>query len=419
MSRKVSTTHQRVVHIITCLATDGAAILLYRLLAQIDREQFDPIVIVLDAEVELDEHWIALNIPVHYLNMKRSLGSSWHVLRLAQRLRQLKPDVIQGWMYHGNLAATLANRLLGDRYPLVWNIHQGVYDLQQESFTTRHIIQWCARLSKKPSYIIYNAYASARQHEAMGYMTARTNVIPNGFDTQLFCANAPSREGVRQELNIPPDAVVIGMVAHYHPSKNHELFLAAASFIHQHYPTVHFILAGRNITAKNLPLAEQCAKHGLHTNLHLLGERKDMPAILNAMDIFSLTSEREAFPHVVGEAMACGVPCITTDVGDIARIIGNTGRVMPEPSPSKLAFAWLEWMQAGEIWRKELGQRAAERIQQHYSIHRVTAQYQDIYKELVNVRTNGVLFPSESTNADQYVGQPAQDDQHPEPSGTE
>ena len=411
---KASNSRQRIVHIITCLSTGGTEMMLYKILTHTDLTKFDPIVISLDNSTDLGEQLVAQNIPVHYLNMKRSLGSSWHILRLANLLRQLKPDVIQGWMYHGNLAATLANRLLGDRYPLAWSIRHSIHDLKQESFTTRHIIQWCSRLSKKPSHIIYNAYASAQQHEAIGYMTARTHVIPNGFDTELFCPNPYNREYIRQQLGIPHDALVIGMIARYHPIKNHDLFLAAASFMHRHYPNVHFILAGRDINSDNQKLVQQCSQYGLNSRLHLLGERKDIPAILNAMDIFSLTSENEAFPNVIGEAMACGIPCITTDVGDIARVIGNTGQVIKNPTPSQLAFAWLEWMDAGTIWRTELGQRAAERIQRYYSIHNISTQYQDIYKELVNVRTNGILHPSDSANTDEYAGQPAQYDEQPE-----
>lgn len=416
---KASKTRQRIVHIITCLATGGTSMMLYKLLTHADADQFDHIVISLDSTTGIGEQLQEKGFAVHYLNMKRSLGSSWHILRLANLLRQLKPDIINGWHYHGNLAATLANRLLGDRYPLLWNIQRGIYDLEQESFTTRQMIQWCARLSKKPSCITYNAYASAQQHEAIGYMTAKTQMIPNGFDTQQFYPNQQSREHLRQQLGIPQDAVVIGMVARYHPVKNHELFLGAARFIHQHFPNVHFILAGQQVTNENPELTTQCLKHGLDSRLHLLGEYKDIPSLLNTFDIFSLTASAGALPSIIGEAMACGIPCISTDVGDIARLIGNTGQVIKNPTPSQLAFAWLEWMDAGNIWRTELGQRAAERIQQHYNIHNTSAQYQDIYKELVNVRTNGILHPSESANANEYAGQSAPHDEQPDPPRAE
>lgn len=408
----------RVVHVITCLSTGGAEMMLYKLLAHTDLNRFEPVVISLDGEAELGGRIMAHGIPVHCLNMKRSISSSWHILKLTQLLRKLAPDLIQGWMYHGNLAATLANRLLGGQRPILWNIRQGVYDLQQESFMTRHIIQWGAHLSKKPSRIIYNAYTSAMQHEAMGYTEARTLVIPNGFDTHLFRPTPYHRYSVRQELGIPADAIVIGMTARYHPIKNHALFIAAANLIHKHRKEVHFILAGREVTPDNPELAAQRSRFGLDNNLHLLGERRDIPAILNAMDIFSLTSDGEAFPNVVGEAMACGIPCITSDVGDIALIIGNTGKVIKDITPSALAFAWLEWINAGSAWRQEQGKQALQRIRKHYDIANIAEQYQNTYKELVNhVRTDGLLLPLKQTQFGRHAKQSAPDDFHTRTQG--
>jgi glycosyltransferase involved in cell wall biosynthesis len=216
----------RVVHVITCLSTGGAEMMLYKLLAHTDLNRFEPVVISLDGEAELGGRIMAHGIPVHCLNMKRSISSSWHILKLTQLLRKLAPDLIQGWMYHGNLAATLANRLLGGQRPILWNIRQGVYDLQQESFMTRHIIQW-------------GAFRPTPYH----------------------------RYSVRQELGIPADAIVIGMTARYHPIKNHALFIAAANLIHKHRKEVHFILAGREVTPDNPELAAQRSRLGLDNNL--------------------------------------------------------------------------------------------------------------------------------------------------------
>jgi glycosyltransferase involved in cell wall biosynthesis len=188
-------------------------------------------------------------------------------------------------------------------------------------------------------------------------------------------------------LGIPADAFVIGLFAHYHPVKNHALFLEAARLLLQHQSNVHFILAGRGVTANNPNLHYLLEKIPAQQNLHLLGGRKDIPHLMNALDIYTLTSSYgEGFPESVAEAMACGIPCITTDVSDIARIMGNTGQRLPvqEITPSALAFAWLEWMNAGEAWRQEIGSRAMQRIQQAYTIQTITEQYQKTYQNLID-----------------------------------
>jgi glycosyltransferase involved in cell wall biosynthesis len=377
-------TKHRIAHIITSLESSESEMMLYKLLAHADRSHCEPIVISLDQESERGDRITAHGIPVHFLNMKGSINSSWHILRLTQLLRQLQPDILHGWMYQGNLAAALANRLLANRYPLIWNIHQAIDNLQDEPFMSRHMIQWGARLSKKTNRIVYNAYSCAEQHELIGYSSARTQVIPNGFDTYLFRPHTGAGQSVRHELGIPPDAFVIGMMTRGQADPNYPLFLAAASFIHQHHPHVHFVIAGENATQDNPELVALRAQYKLGDNLHLLGERKDATAVLNALDIFSLTSSNETFPGVIGEAMACGIPCITPDTGDLARIIGNTGTVIENISPSSLAFTWLEWLDAGQAWRSENGQRAIQRIQKHYTIGNITAQYQELYQELLN-----------------------------------
>lgn len=387
----------RIVHVITCLSAEGAGIMLYRLLAHLDHTRFEPIVIGLGQEAELANRLRSHGITVHTLATQCHTGIGWHVVKLARLLRQLQPDIVQGWMYHGNVAASLANALLGKRFPVLWGIQQSLYDLHHESRLNRWIIQMGARLSQHCEYILYNSYLSSDQHLACGYAPQKTRIIPNGFDTQLFAPDPYNRNKIRQSLGIPADAIVIGMIAHYHPSKNHALFLEAANLLMQHQQNIHFLLAGSGVTA-DTPALAALLQHCPHRHkLHLLGERKDIPDLLNAMDMFSLTSSGgEGFPNALGEAMACGIPCIATDVGDTPLITGNTGRILQvaEATPSALAFAWLEWINAGDIWRQELGQRALQRIRKHYNIHHITLQYQNLYKELLNhVRTGRLLLP--------------------------
>lgn len=387
-----STPKIRVIHIITRLTTentDGAAMMLYKLMAHTDRHRFEPIVIALDGEAELSNRIRAHGIDVYSMDMHNNITAGWQVFKLTQLLRKLQPDIVQGWMYHGNLAASLANLSLGGHYPVVWNIHHPLPALSQESRTTRWVIELAAKRSNTPEHIIYNTYSSAEQHAAIGYDDQRSLVIPNGFDTQLFAPNPYQRNAMRQRLGIPEDAFVIGLFAHYHPVKNHALFLEAARLLLPHQPQVHFLLAGRGVMENNPKLQYLLNKIPAKQNVHLLGGRKDIPHLMNALDLYTLTSSYgESFPDSVAEAMACGIPCVATDVSDLARIMGNTGQRLPvqDTTPSVLAFTWLEWINAGEAWRQEVGKRAMQRIQQGYSIQAVTEQYQRIYQRVIETQ---------------------------------
>ncbi|WGZ95630.1 MAG: glycosyltransferase [Candidatus Thiothrix putei] len=380
----------RVIHIITRLHTentDGAAMMLYKLMAHTDRSRFEPIVLSLDGETALSHRIRAHGINVYSLDIHSNITAGWQIFKLTRLLRTLQPDILQGWMYHGNLAASLANLSLGNHYPVLWNIPHPLHDISKASRTTRWVIELAAKRSTSPAHILYNTYLNADQHNAIGYNKQRNLIIPNGFDTQLFAPNVYHRDNIRQSLGIPGDAFVIGLFAHYHPVKNHALFLEAARLLLQHKPQVHFILAGREITSLNPKLRYLLEHIPKQQHVHLLGERKDIPNLLNALDLYTLTSTYgEGFPNSVAEAMACGIPCISTDVSDVARIIGNTGQRLPihDTTPSALAFTWLEWINAGEAWRKEVGSRAVQRIQQLYSIPTITEQYQNRYQSLVD-----------------------------------
>ena len=374
----------RVAHIITHLTSSGSSSMLYKLIAHADRNRFEPVVIALDSEGEFIDKIIAHGVPVYTFNMSRSLSSSWHILRLARLLRKLEPDILQGWMYHGNIAASLARKMLTIQPVLLWNVRQTIYNLQQESRSTRWAIGFSQRLANTPERILYNSWLSENQHVALGYDEQKSQIVGNGFDLQLFTPNSYSREIMRQKLGIPCDAIVIGMIAHYRPTKNHALFIEAAHLLGMHSNNVHFLLAGENVTADNPGIIKLLERFpGLQGKLHLLGKRQDTPALLNTLDIFTLISSRgDGFPNAVGEAMACGIPCIATDVGDTALLINKTGQILQDITPSSLAFAWLEWINAGEIWRKELGKQARRRINKHYTIQDITKQYQDIYSSL-------------------------------------
>jgi glycosyltransferase involved in cell wall biosynthesis len=179
------------------------------------------------------------------------------------------------------------------------------------------------------------------------------------------------------------DGLIIGCSARYHPMKDHRTFLRAAALLSSHRDGVHFVLAGRGVDPSNRELLAAVRSLGLELQVHLLGERQDMPRITAAFDIGTSSSQsNEGFSNAVGEAMACGVPCVVTDIGDSAFLVGDTGIVIPPLNPEALSNAWIRLVDMDRSSRESLGRAARQRIEGEFSISAVAAEYARIYEEV-------------------------------------
>lgn len=373
-------------HIITGLDTGGAEMMLYKLLSCIDQEAFDVEVISLTDIGPIGQRIQALEVPVRALGMRRGIPSASHIMRLASWLRRGQPHIVQTWMYHADLAGGLAGRLAGhDR--IAWNIRQSDLVANSSKRSTIWTIKTCAHLSRKvPARIVCCSHASERIHTALGYAADKMVVIPNGFDLTAYHPDPVARLSVRQELGLAEDAPLIGLVGRFHPQKDHQTFVQAVALLHARLPNVHFVLCGDGIDCNNPQLTGWIEAAGVCDVCHLLGRRSDIPRISAALDILTSSSAfGEGFPNVVGEAMACGVPCVVTDVGDSALIVGETGRVVPIRSPERLAAAWRELIEAGTEARGRLGQAARCRVEEHFSLPTVTRRYEQFYEEFAGL----------------------------------
>jgi hypothetical protein len=210
--------------VITDLQTGGAEQQLVRLLARLDRTKFAPSVICLSKGGRLAQGVLAADVPLYTLGMTRRRVVI-PALQLLRIMRRLQPQIIQSWMYHANLAATVAKSLCCRRAQLAWSVAQAFYKDTPFKQTTRAVMRVCAWLSGLPRAIVYNSRLSAAQHEACGYRPSRSRVIPNGFSVGDFTARNGWREQTRRELGIAPDEVAIGVIARYHPFKDHANFL--------------------------------------------------------------------------------------------------------------------------------------------------------------------------------------------------
>jgi len=376
-------TQIRVLHIISGLGSGGAEWMLYRLLrASDDGRNLQHVVSLTDTE-PMGCRIRDLGVRVDALRLSPEHPNPLGLFRLASHIRRFRPDVIQTWMYHADLAGGVAAKFAG-RVPVVWGIHHTTFSSSDAKPRTLRVVKLCALLSKRlPNRIVCCSEATMRSHIDLGYDRSRMQVIPNGFDLELFKPDTSARHSVRRELGLPDNVLLIGMVARYHPQKDHRNFIVAASLIADVLPTSHFVLCGSGVEPDNKPLMDLIASSGIGNRTHLLGARNDTPRLYAALDIYvSPASHGEAFPLVVGEAMACGVPCVVTDVGDSSIIVDDTGVVVPPRNPSALAGGWRQLLTMDAKERRKLGERARRRIQDNYEIHEVERRFSEVYGEL-------------------------------------
>jgi glycosyltransferase involved in cell wall biosynthesis len=376
----------RVVHVITGLETAGAEILLLKLITTIDRSRWCSSVVSLMGEGAIGAAVRDLGVPVLALNI-RGPASAWlYLTRLRRALQTQQPDLVHGWMYHGDLAASLG--VWGARRPpVLWSVHHSLNDYAAEKASTRLVIRTLAALSHRPARIVYVASASASQHEALGFASEHRVVIPNGFDTIRFAPSAVARSASRQALGLTASDLVVGLVARFNPVKDHDNFLLAAARVAHQRPEVRFVLAGRDVDSGNSSLGHRISELGLSDRVRLLGEVSDTTGLNAAFDVACSSSKSEGFSSTLGEAMACGTPCVATDVGDSAHLVGDTGIMVPPRDPDALAGGLLRLLALSTEERAELGRRARIRVERLFSMASVAERYAQLYSSVTNEHT--------------------------------
>jgi len=394
----------KVVHIINWLNYGGAEVMLCNLLASTDRERFESMVVALIDVLPLAERVEALGIPVRAIGMRPGVPDPRGVVRLARLLHRERPGVIQTWMYHSNLIGGIAAGL-SVLAPVVWGIHSTEHDARAEKRTTLWTVAVGARLSRwLPARIVCCSELARRLHEQRGYATEKLMVIPNGFDTGAFRPDPTARFEVRRELGIGPDTLLVGLVARYSLEKDPLNFLRAVAILKDRCPGVHFVLCGTQMDEANAKLVSVVEAYGLRGRCHLLGTRRDMPRLTASLDLAVQSSITEAFPLAMGEALACGVPCVATDVGDSAAIIGESGRIVPPRDPQALAAACRELLELSPEARARMGQSGRLRIQERYELASIAQRYEDLYETLhAGSHTSGV--PSSVGCGPEWAGQ--------------
>lgn len=372
---------RRVEHVITGLGLGGAELMLSHLARGGNR--FEHSVTSLSAAGDIADELRAGNVAVTSLGMKKNLMALRHVGKLAARIRAARPAIIQTWLYHADLVGGLAARRAG--VPVIWNLRQTDVGRGAHKLNTAMVIRLCARLSRSvPVRIVCGSRAASEAHRRMGFDAGRMVVISNGVDTGVFKPDPAARAEVRMELGIEGDAAVVGRVARYHPQKDYRGFVETARIIAQGHPGVRFVLAGKNIDWRNRELAGWIDTAGLRDRFHLVGARNDIPRVMTAMDVFVSSSIfGEGFPNVIAEALACEVPCVATDVGDSAEIIGRADRVVPPGEYGALARAAADVLGQSDERRRRDGEAGRKRVTNRFGLQEMIDSYETLYDQVL------------------------------------
>jgi glycosyltransferase involved in cell wall biosynthesis len=374
-----------ILHIITGLNIGGAEMMLLKIIkSHQNKKNYKHSVISLTGNGKVGEILRGINIDVHLLEIQNIFDLPRKFLNLIQIIFSVKPDIVQTWMYHADFLGGVASYLAGYKR-VIWGVRSTELsqDISRPNLVLRKL---CALLSWwLPLRVVCAADASRRSHIAFGYDPSRMVVINNGFDLNSFVITEVQRSELREECGFNIDDVVVGIVSRFHRVKDLENFVRAAGLVAQKNKKVRFLMIGRDVVVENSELMLWVTKTGNANRFVLLGERSDIPACLASMDIFCLSSYSEGFPNVIGEAMTTRLPCVVTDVGDAAKLVGDCGVVVPKKDSIALAQGLSQVLEMTPESRLRLGQSAYARIKLNFTIEQSCNRFEKLYLEVLEM----------------------------------
>ena len=305
---------------------------------------------------------------IHVVSLNKS--GRWDIIRFVLRfiklLKSLQPDILYSFLPDANIAGLIAGRLSGVKR-VVWGVRASNMDVSRYDWLARTSLRLSAFLSKFPDAIIANSHVGKEFHRGIGYSTNRMMVIPNGICTDRFKPDYSAGLKVRDEWGIDEETITIGLIGRFDPMKDHATFLRAVKIFNQEGCSVRFVCIGDGKGPCKSEIHSLCRTLGLNGSIIWAGEMEDMPSVYNAIDIVTSSSLSEGFPNVIGEAMACGVHCVVTDVGDSAIIVGETGVIVNPEDPQALADGWASMLKRLNDKSYLIKKMARARIVSHYN----------------------------------------------------
>jgi glycosyltransferase involved in cell wall biosynthesis len=314
--------------------------------------------------------------------MRRGMPNPLAAARLLRIVREIRPQILQTWMYHADLLGLLVGKLAGVP-AIAWNIRCSAMEMGHYRRLSMLVLRALVPLSSRPQVVIANSQSGIRVHRALGYTPRRWLYLPNSLDLEKFQPDPSAGPQVKRELRVSQNARLIGLIARFDPMKDHANFVNAAKLMTASDPDLHFVLAGIGVDSRNAELMRLVESTAVPHHFHLLGHRDDIGHINAGLDIACSSSAfGEGSSNAVAEAMACGVPCVVTDVGDSAFIVQNLGKVVAARDSQAFARACRELLDLSPEQRSQLGLAARERVEECFPLRPVVARYEELYQEL-------------------------------------
>lgn len=372
----------RLIFLVRSLDAGGAERQLTQLVRGLDKKRFDITVLTFYGGGELWDDVASLsNVKLVSLEKKGrwDLVSFWQ--RLIQQIKVLQPHVIHAYLGVANELALVSGKVAGSK--VVWGLRASNMDFSKYDWLQGATFHIGAFFSRWADLIIVNSSAGQRHYLANRYSKRAMITVSNGINCDKFypCANLGRQ--VRNQWGIAQDRVLIGMVARLDPMKDHITFLQAAARLLKQRDDIWFVCVGNGEAGYKQGLMQWVVDLGIGEHVIWAGSRRDITAVYNSFDIAVLASKTEGFPNVVGEAMACGIPCVATDVGDASVIVGSSKQVVPAQDPEALAEAIVWILNLSDDERKQVGENGRLRIIENFSLQTMVSTTEKALEALV------------------------------------
>lgn len=357
----------RIVHVITDFKSIGGAEMMLSRLIENTENQYEHIIISL---IEISEVFQSTldRCQAHFSLSWNGLNSLAVIKKLRHLLQELQPQTVQCWMYHANALTSLSILGLKAKPKVVWGIHHSLASPKDESLSTKVALSLSKLVAYQSDAIIYCAHSSQQQHQKFGFKNKHQYVIANGVFLDKFQIN--------KQLHEP---TVIGFAGRYHTAKGYPYLFEMLGLLKDQ--NIIFKIAGSGASLNNPEVKALFDQYQLDSNkVQLLDQISDMPAFYKSIDVFLMTSITEGFPNVLVEAMASGLPCISTDVGDAKYIVQNFGEIVPSRDSVALANAILNYLKLSPTEKMSLKIGTRQRVEENFSIEKVCEQYQAIWR---------------------------------------
>ncbi|MDI1314053.1 glycosyltransferase [Prosthecobacter sp.] len=378
-----------VLHFAYSIGGGGAEAMLMNLAESLDPAKFRTVVVAINAKPWTDQlkRLHEAGVDVHDLESTTYLNTRT-LARLHAVLRAERPDIVQTWTHHADLVGGWAAQVAGVPN-IVWSIHcreihRNPGDSDSKMALFRRALAYSSRFI--PKRIISCSATAIEDHAAIGYPRAKMRWIPNGINVERFVPDTDVGLDTRAEMKLPPTAPVIGYIGRFHEMKDLATFLRAAALLQARVPEAHFVFCGGVEIELGDVERELLAQLPQRQQVRFDSFRADPWRLYPALSVFSLSSRTEACPMTLIEAMSCGVPCVTTDVGDCGRLLEGIGQVVPMRDPAALAAAWEKALQFGATAREEIARQSRERVLEKFTIAHAAWQYAETYAELLEVK---------------------------------